>query len=957
MVFYNTKNPVGPLDDLATFSTTPDGSGPSPANFTSAFQIFSISGTGRSIAANWTVSGTGSKAALQSGATFTVPAAANYTGVLDLASGAVLVEQNAVPAVTFGSIDVASTIEYSQATDYTVPVLAAPGYGNLTLRNATKRLDTGTTLVRGTLLVDNVGATSGTVFGGAPGVASTLSLDGNLALTNTVNFSPNTAADDRIALIATNTISPQTLNGGGNTIKLFKLTLAAGQAGVTLVDGTSNLELGNTIAGGGYSLAAGTVLTVGNNTLGFASGSSSTTGTTSGQLALSPGSSLFFSKNNAPTIGTLRLTAGSTQLTNLTIDLAGGSNTLTLPANLTVTGTLALSSGALGIGAAHTLTLTGPVVATAGTLTGGATSDLAITGSGSLSTLSIGSGGLNNFMLNRAGATLLLGANLTLTNSLTLTNGILDISGRTLTVGGTIATTATGLLNGTSTSTLRIAAGSGAAGAVRFTPTGGALNALSLDRAGQSLAIEGNPLQVTNLTLTNGILSLGAGVALTNAGPLITDPATTQFAVTPSSTLNLTGTGAIGALAFVPGQDQLEGFTLGRSGTAATVPTGQLLTNLTVNSLNLNSGRLFVQGTAKLIVTPAGGLVGGSILSYVNTLTQSSVTNLVTPSRALNFPLGANGQYRSLTFTVTDAVIGTTVYTAHQYEAPSPVRTLPTTLARVSQIRYYNLVAEAGGTSILGTATIRLSYNAANDRVTTANQNLLRIAMTDPTDASKWKNIGGFGAGTDITSDSFLAGPLGDFTLATDINTPPNTNPLPVELVRFEATRQAIGVAVAWATASEKNSSYFEVERSLNGREFAVVATTTAGGSTTQPTAYAALDKTAPAAQLYYRLRQVDLDGTVAYSSVVAVAGTSKLGEPAELVLYPNPTTDRLVATMPAAEGRTYRVLNSLGQVLTHGSAAAANPTVEVRQLPAGIYFLELRSETGQQTRRFVKND
>jgi hypothetical protein len=83
----------------------------------------------------------------------------------------------------------------------------------------------------------------------------------------------------------------------------------------------------------------------------------------------------------------------------------------------------------------------------------------------------------------------------------------------------------------------------------------------------------------------------------------------------------------------------------------------------------------------------------------------------------------------------------------------------------------------------------------------------------------------------------------------------------------------------------------------------------------------------------------------------------SKPGEPGALVLYPNPTTDRLVATLPAAEGRTYRVLNYLGQVLAHGSTAVANPTVEVRQLPAGTYFLELRSETAQQTRRFVKND
>lgn len=952
-VYYNTKVPGGNLDELATYSATLDGTGASPASFSTPFQLFYISGTGNTIAGNLTLAVPGSRAVLQSSADFTVPATANFTGMLDLASGATLVELNAAPAVTFGSVDAASTVEFAQAGTYTVPVLAGPGYGNMTLRNATKRLDVGTTVVRGNLLVNNVGAAGSDVFGGAAGSVSVLSLGGNLTLAGTVGFS---TADDRISLLATNTGTAQILNGGGNTIKLFKLTLPTGQMGLSLANGTSNLELGNaTTAGGGYALATGTVLAVGNNTLSFATGSKAVITNTAGELALSPGSSLVFSKNNTAAIGTLRLTAGSTQLTNLTVDLDGNNNTLVLPASLTVSGTLALVTGTLTIGPGNALTLNGPITNGGGILRGASDSDLAIGGTGALGTLNIANN-LSNFTLNRSGATLtLITSNLTVGNAITLTSGTLDISNnRTLTVNGSITTTPTGLLNGSSGSIVRIGAGNGAPGTVRFTPTGGVLSALSLDRAGQTLAIEGNALQVNTLTLTNGILSLGADVALTNSGALVTNPATTQFAVTPTSILNLTGTGAIGALSFVPGQDQLDGFTLSRTGTVNTVPTGQLLTNLTVRSLNLNGGRLFVQGNAKLTVLPTGGFTGGGTLSYVNTLTQSSVTNLTTSTRALSFPLGADGQYRNLTLTVTDQTIGTTAYTAHQYEAPSPVRTLPASLARVSQIRYYNVVAEAGGTSTLGSATIRLMYNAANDRVTTANQNLLRIAMTDPTDATRWKNIGGAGGGTDITSDPFPAGPLGDFTLATDILTPINTNPLPVELVRFEAVRQATGVNVTWATATEKSSDYFDVQRSLDGREFATVATATAGGNTTQPTAYAALDKTAPLARLYYRLRQVDLDGTFAYSPVVTVAGS---GASVELVLYPNPATDRLTATLPASEGRTYRVLNSVGQVLAHGSAALADPVVDVRSLPAGTYFLELRTEAGQQTRRFVKYD
>ena len=125
----------------------------------------------------------------------------------------------------------------------------------------------------------------------------------------------------------------------------------------------------------------------------------------------------------------------------------------------------------------------------------------------------------------------------------------------------------------------------------------------------------------------------------------------------------------------------------------------------------------------------------------------------------------------------------------------------------------------------------------------------------------------------------FALGATNDLSTSNSFNA---INPLPVELVRFEASREARGVAVTWATASEKNSASFEVQRSLDGRAFAPVAMAAAQGRSSQLTAYAALDRAAPAARLYYRLRQVDRDGTLAYSPVVTVAGSG----PAAKVLY-----------------------------------------------------------------------
>jgi len=115
-------------------------------------------------------------------------------------------------------------------------------------------------------------------------------------------------------------------------------------------------------------------------------------------------------------------------------------------------------------------------------------------------------------------------------------------------------------------------------------------------------------------------------------------------------------------------------------------------------------------------------------------------------------------------------------------------------------------------------------------------------------------------------------------------------NPLPVELSNFTATAQGpTAVRLAWATASEKNSARFEAERSQDGRTFERLGTVAAAGSSSTPRSYELLDAKLPTgvATLYYRLRQVDLDGTFNYSPVRTV--TLKGMAAAGLALYPSP--------------------------------------------------------------------
>jgi hypothetical protein len=192
------------------------------------------------------------------------------------------------------------------------------------------------------------------------------------------------------------------------------------------------------------------------------------------------------------------------------------------------------------------------------------------------------------------------------------------------------------------------------------------------------------------------------------------------------------------------------------------------------------------------------------------------------------------------------------------------------------------------------------------------------------------------------------------FTLATA------PAPLPVELVSFGASRQGETVACTWATATEYHNDHFVLERSLDGVAFSALATVAGAGSSTSTHTYRWVD-TAPARTLaYYRLRQVDTDGTTSFSPVVTVSGLATATSP--LLASPNPTAGPLVLTLTLPEAATLRgtVLTVVGTEVLHVEQALAAGTqalpLDLSTLPTGVYLLRLETPQGLQTLRVVKN-
>jgi hypothetical protein len=182
-------------------------------------------------------------------------------------------------------------------------------------------------------------------------------------------------------------------------------------------------------------------------------------------------------------------------------------------------------------------------------------------------------------------------------------------------------------------------------------------------------------------------------------------------------------------------------------------------------------------------------------------------------------------------------------------------------------------------------------------------------------------------------------------------------NPLPVGLSRFVAERQGADVWLRWTTASERHSARFEVERSRDGQSFEAIATVRSRGTATQATAYEQLDAEVArhqAATLYYRLRQVDLDGQQSFSPVRAV----DLSAPAELRVqaYPHPFGASCTLTLeaPRAGAATLVLRDALGrpvwqQALQLSSGTQVYPLVLAQPLPPGVYALTLTQAAQQQ--------
>jgi hypothetical protein len=178
---------------------------------------------------------------------------------------------------------------------------------------------------------------------------------------------------------------------------------------------------------------------------------------------------------------------------------------------------------------------------------------------------------------------------------------------------------------------------------------------------------------------------------------------------------------------------------------------------------------------------------------------------------------------------------------------------------------------------------------------------------------------------------------------------------IPVELMSFKGTATTNGNKLTWVTASEKDNKSFEIERSTDNRNFVKIGEMKGAGYSQTRQTYNFVDES-PAAVSYYRLKQVDYDGTATYSSIVSIV---KSGKNASFKAYPTIVNSGVLNLEYKNLGETGQVsvINLLGRtVLTQKlSDTEGVQTLNLSHLPNGFYIVRLNAGKTQLMQRIQK--
>jgi hypothetical protein len=181
---------------------------------------------------------------------------------------------------------------------------------------------------------------------------------------------------------------------------------------------------------------------------------------------------------------------------------------------------------------------------------------------------------------------------------------------------------------------------------------------------------------------------------------------------------------------------------------------------------------------------------------------------------------------------------------------------------------------------------------------------------------------------------------------------------LPLQLTNFSAVAEPVtkSVGLSWTAMDETDLASFRVMRSADGANWQPIGQVAALGNTVGSNNYLYTDLSPLNGNNDYRLMMVNLDGSSSWSSIVSVGFQPTSSS---IILFPNPSSNQVVIQYPGQwlSASTIRLYSATGEALplqiTSGTGIA---TLSLTGLAQGVYFLQVKTPTGWQTLRLLRN-
>ena len=423
---------------------------------------------------------------------------------------------------------------------------------------------------------------------------------------------------------------------------------------------------------------------------------------------------------------------------------------------------------------------------------------------------------------------------------------------------------------------------------------------------------------------------------------------TNSGTVTANSTIEVTGTLNNGGIFEGAGDVKIaggEGQQIKGGGTFYDITFSNSSVVEVVDAPTINHAMALDGGIVKadnqINIGPSGYMTGSS---WVNGKVQKTWDNM----GLFKFLVGSGEGDRkhAATVDVTPTAAGAEFTVNYAFDASKPAITdkekLPTGVERVSAQDSWDIHGNVNSYITL--------YWSDYSGVTTTDGLVIAHEKSDGT----WEKLEGVIVGGNSIRTKDEVRSYSAFTFGAT-NVDPEINPLPVTFAAFVGRQDGNSVVLEWTTMSENNNDYFEIERSVDGINYVTIGYVSGAGDSNGRIDYSFSDNAPEQGQLYYRLSQVDFDGKRDYADKVVALVYA--GDEADwLTVVPNPTHGlfRINVSGGMADG-TVRLMSQSGQVVRIFEIEGYEQSLDISDLPDGVYILQYVSNSKVLQHKVVK--